>query len=84
MRRGPSLFVGTPRPGIERVSKEQTMAKYWFDIVVWSGLTGIAARLFYGTADEANRAGGAYAVEVHGDSATVVGENHYREITVAD
>ncbi|MCH6559281.1 hypothetical protein IH799_02875 [candidate division KSB1 bacterium] len=57
-------FVGTPRPGIERVSKEKEqtkMAKYWFDITVWSGNRAIATKPFYGTADGANDAGAATA-----------------------
>ncbi len=60
------------------------MARYWFNITVWSGNRAIATRPFYGTADDANRAGAAHAVETHGDCATVVGENHYQEIAVAD
>lgn len=60
------------------------MGKYWFDITVWSENRAIATKPFYGTADAANIAGAAHAVEVGGDSATVVGENHYRDIGVAD
>lgn len=60
------------------------MARYWFDITVWSGNRAIATKSFYGTADDANSAGGAYAVQSGGDAATVVGENHYRDIAVAD
>ena len=60
------------------------MGKYWFDITIWSGNTAIAAKPFYGTADDANRAGAAHAVEENGNAATVVGENHYQEIAVAD
>lgn len=60
------------------------MAKYWFDITAWSGNRAIATKPFYGTADAANSAGAAHAVQSGGDAATVVGENHYQEITVAD
>ncbi len=60
------------------------MAKYWFNITAWSGNRAIATKPFYGTADGANSAGAAHAVETGGDSVTVVGENHYRDIAVAD